>query len=96
MCLSIDRAKHPGPVVANNPVEHLSVEFVSVGGWLTNGDLALDSRAQFLAVAEHSSIPERNIGHQLREAGLQSVWAPRVAMLGWASSALERSFPCRC
>ena len=25
----------------------LSVEFVNVGGWLTYGDLALDSSAQF-------------------------------------------------
>ena len=37
----------------------LSVEFVNVGGWLTSGDLALDSCAQFLAVAEHRLIPSR-------------------------------------
>ena len=30
----------------------LSVEFVDVGGWLASGDLAMDSCAQFLAVAE--------------------------------------------
>ena len=30
----------------------LSIEFINVGGWLTFGDLALDSCAQFLAVAE--------------------------------------------
>ena len=35
----------------------LSVELVNVGGWLTYGDLALDSCAQFLAVAEHRLIP---------------------------------------
>ena len=35
----------------------LSVEFVNVGVWLTYGDLALDSCAQFLAVAEHRLIP---------------------------------------
>ena len=29
-----------------------SVEFVNVGGWLTHGDLALDSCAQFLPVAD--------------------------------------------
>ena len=29
----------------------------NVGGWLTSGDLALDSCAQFLAVAEHRLIP---------------------------------------
>ena len=28
----------------------LSVEFVNVGGWLSNGDVALDSCAQFPAV----------------------------------------------
>ena len=37
----------------------LLVEFVNVGGWLTYGDLALDSCAQFLAVAEHRLIPSR-------------------------------------
>ena len=35
----------------------LSVEFINVGGWLTSGDLALDSCAQFLAVAEHKLNP---------------------------------------
>ena len=50
----------------------LSVEFVNVGGWLTYGDLALDSCAQFLAVAEHRLIPSRarSVCHQLR-----SVWS---------------------
>ena len=54
---------------------HLSVEIVNVGGW---GDMALDSSAQFLAVAEDRLIPAkaRSISHQLREARLQSVWAP--------------------
>ena len=56
----------------------LSVEFVNVGGCLTYGDLALDSCAQFLAVAEHRLIPSRarSIFHQLRRAGYQSVWSP--------------------
>ena len=42
------------------------------------GDMALDSGAQFLAVPEDRLIPARarSSGHQLREAGLQSVWAP--------------------
>ena len=51
--LHFGSARHPGLVVGNDPVEHLSVEFVNVGGRVTNGDLALDSGAQFLAVAEH-------------------------------------------
>ena len=60
------------------PLGQLSVEFVNVGGWLTYGDLALDSCAQFLAVAEHRLIPSRarSICHQLRKAWYQSVWAP--------------------
>ena len=42
------------------------------------GILALDSCAQFLAVAEHRLIPSRAraINHQLRKAGHQSVWSP--------------------
>ena len=49
-----------------------------MGGWLTFGDLALDSCAQFLAVAEHRLIPSRarSVCHQLRRAGHHSVWAP--------------------
>ena len=49
-----------------------------MGGWLTSGDLALDSSAQFLAVAEHRLIPCRAkaVRHQLRGAGHQSVWSP--------------------
>ena len=49
----------------------LSIKFVYVGGWLTSGDSALDSCAQFLAVAEHTLIPSRarSVCHQLRKAG---------------------------
>ena len=45
---------------------------------MTSGDLALDSCAQFLAVAEHRLIPSRarSICHPLRKAGHHSVWAP--------------------
>ena len=45
---------------------------------MTFGDLALDSCAQFLAVAERRSVPPgtRSICHQLRRAGYQSVWSP--------------------
>ena len=55
----------------------LSVKFVNVGGWLTYGELALDSCAQFLAVAEHRLIPSgaRSITHLLCQAGHQSVWS---------------------
>ena len=56
----------------------MSIEFVNVGGWLTSGDFALDSCAQFLAVVEHRFIPSRarSICHQLRSAGYFSVWSP--------------------
>ena len=62
----------------NRVLGHLPVEFANVGGWFTFGDVAMDSRAQFLAVAEHRLIPARAryIGNQLRKVGYQSVWAP--------------------
>ena len=87
-------ARHPGPGPRSLPGQ-LSTEFINVGGWLTSGDLALDSCAQFLAVAEHRLIPSRarSVCHQLRRAGHHSVWAPacqdRVAGghagVGWVS-----------
>ena len=74
----IGRARHPGPDKLYFTPGQLSVEFVNVGGWLTYGDLALDSCAQFLAVEEHRLIPfrARAVNPQLRKAGLQSVWSP--------------------
>ena len=76
--LHIVRARDPGPGPRFFPPGRLSVEFVNVGGWLIYGDLALDSCAQFLAVAEHMSILSRalSVCHQLRKAGHQSVWSP--------------------
>ena len=60
------------------PPGQLSIVFVDVGGWLTFGDLAMDSCAQFLAIAEHRLIPSgaRSVCHQLRKAGHHSIWAP--------------------
>ena len=76
--LHIGRARHPGPGSGCFPPGQLSIEFAHIGGWLTHGDVALDSCAQFLAVAEHKLIPARvrSVGHQLMVAGFQSVWAP--------------------
>ena len=56
----------------------MSIEFANVCRWLTHGDLALDSCAQFLAVSEHRLITSRArfVGHQLRRAGHHSIWAP--------------------
>ena len=74
----IGRARHPGPGPRFSTPGQLSIEFADVGGWLTSGDLALDSCGQFLAVAEHRLIPSRarSVCHQLRKAGHHSVWAP--------------------
>ena len=76
--IHIGRARHPGPGPRDIITGQLSIEFINVGGWLTSGDLAMDSCAQFLAVAEHRLIPSRarSICHQLRMAGHHSVWAP--------------------
>ena len=76
--LHIGRARHPGPGPRDFTPGQLSVEFINVGGWLTSGDLALDSCAQFLAVAEHRLVPSRarSACHQLRKAGHHSIWAP--------------------
>ena len=71
-----------------------------MGGWLTYVDLALDSCAQFLAVAEHRLILSRarSVCQQLRGAGYQSVWSAcqdqvagghagvGVVRLGWCPS----------
>ena len=69
--------RDPWPSRRGAPPGRLTVEFVNVGGWLTFGDLAMDSCAQFLAVAEHRLIPARarSLGHLLRKAGHHSVWA---------------------
>ena len=74
----IGRTRHPGPGPRIFTPGQLSNEFANVGGWLSSGDLALDSCAQFLAVAEHRLIPSqaRSICHQLRKAGFPSIWAP--------------------
>ena len=77
---SIGRARHPGPVAVRSKgvPGRLTVEFVNVGGWLTHGDMAMDSCAQFLPVAEHRLIPARvrSVGHQLRKADCHSVCSP--------------------
>ena len=50
------RARHPGPP---SLPRHVGFEFLSIGGWLTYGDLALGVAVDFLAVAEHRLIPAR-------------------------------------
>ena len=72
------RTRHPGPGPRDVTPGQLSIEFMNVGGWLTSGDLAMDSCAQFPAVAGHRLIPSRarSVRHHLRKAGHQSIWAP--------------------
>ena len=69
--LHIGRVRVPG----NGSQGRLSSEFVNVGGWLANGDMALDS---CLPVAEHRLISGRagSVGRHLGKADRQSVWAP--------------------
>ena len=75
--LSIGRARHPGPGTSSYP-SGFSIEFLNVGGWLSRGDLALESTAHFLAIAEHRLVPARarTVTTQLRHARRFSVWAP--------------------
>ena len=72
--LWIGRAKNPGP----DSSQHLSVEVLNVGGWLTHSDLALGAEVDFLAVTEHRLIPARVRSEwaRLRAKGVASVWAP--------------------
>ena len=69
--------RHPGPCTSYYP-SGFSIEFLNVGGWLSGGDVALESKAHFLSVAEHRLIPARarNVTTQLRKALRSSVWAP--------------------
>ena len=75
--LSIGGARHPGPCTSSYP-SGFSIEFLNVGGWLSRGDLALESTAHFLAIAEHRLVPAcaRTVTTQLRQARRSSVWAP--------------------
>ena len=55
---SIGRARHPSPCEPPGP-SGCRIEFFNVGGWLSKCDLALESQAHFLAVAEHRLVPAR-------------------------------------
>ena len=71
--LWIGRARHLGPCAAS-----FAVEVFNVGGWLTHGDLVLDTEVDFLAVVEHRLIPARVRGEwaRLRRKELASVSVP--------------------
>ena len=54
--LYIGRSRHPGSGSSPGP-PRVSIEFLNVCG--SEGDLALESQAHFLAVAEHRLVPAR-------------------------------------
>ena len=74
--LSVGRARHPGPGTSSYP-PGFSIEFLNVGGWLSKGDLALESSAHFLAIAEHRLVlaRARAVTTQLRKARRSSARA---------------------
>ena len=71
----IGRTRHPGPT---SLPQHVGVEVLTVGGWLTHGDLAFEAQVDFLAIVEHRLIPARVESEwaRLRRKGLPSIWAP--------------------
>ena len=73
--LHIGRARHPGP--GRHPNGNMSIECTNVGGWLSNGDLALECEETFLAVIEHRLIPARvrTVAAALKASGRAAVWA---------------------
>ena len=70
--LWIGRARHSGPGYK------LGVEVFNISGWLTNGDFALETEVDFLAVVEHRLVPARARSEcrRLRDKGISSVWSP--------------------
>ena len=56
----------------------MTVEVFNVGGWLTHGDMVLETDVDFLAVVEHRLVPARVRGEwaRLRARGASSVWSP--------------------
>ena len=76
--LWIERARHPGPFSGV-----MTVEVFNVGGWLTHGDLVLETSVDFLAVVEHRLVPARVRGEwaRLRARDASSVWSPASQML---------------
>ena len=67
-----------GPTSWAWPPCHLAIEVFNVRGWLTLGDLALEARIDFLAVAKHRLIPARVRSEwvRLKSKGVASIWAP--------------------
>ena len=72
--LWIGRARHPGPFSGSR-----TVEVFNVGGWLTNGDMVLETSVDFLAVVEHRLVPARVRGLLLKSP-------PMLVMVALVSS----------
>ena len=93
------RARHPGPGALS-----FAVEVLNVGGWLTHGDLALDTKVDFLGCFGASVDPARVRGEWARlcRMGLATVWAPasqdtsHVGHATFATAQFKRFFDCGC
>ena len=76
-------------------------EVFDVGGWLTHGDVVLDTEVDFLAVVEHRLIPARVRSEWKRpkKKGLVSFWAPACqesSYVGNAGGSSCFTFLCHC
>ena len=93
--LWIGRARHPGPSSASH---HSGIEVLNVGGWLTHGDLALDTGVDLLAVAEHLLIPARvrSEWSRLKRKDLASIWSPASQVSSHVGSAGVGVVSLRC
>ena len=69
--LWLGRARHLGP-------GSVGIEVFNVGGWLTNGDFAAETDADFLCVTEHRlvSARARSEWRRLRDGRISSIWSP--------------------
>ena len=83
--LWLGRARHPGP----GSVGSVGIEVFIVGGWLTNGDLAVETSADFLCVTEHGlvSARARSEWKRLRDKSISSIWSPASQELSVVSNA---------
>ena len=71
--LWLGRARHPGPGSGS-----VGIEVWNVGGWLTNGDFAVETGVDFLCVTEHRlvSARARSEWRRLRDRSVSSIWSP--------------------
>ena len=79
--LWVGRARHPGPFSGS-----MSVEVFNVGGWLTHGDLALETSVDFLAVVEHRLVPRWTAKLDVRDLGGHL----DTTFRGWSSTLATR------